>query len=120
MNTDNLIQTIIELPRQFYKSGDKSIRTLLKESGYFETFDKITENNIANKLQASIEIINDWILWSENKRSSSGWAFFESNNKHYIVEYISNGTKSDTHEYSDKRIAYAAFIKREIESIRLS
>jgi hypothetical protein len=63
MDTDSLIRRIIALPRQFKEVGNKSIFALLKESGYFEYFDKISENNIAILLEESPEKINDWLIW---------------------------------------------------------
>lgn len=118
MNTASLIRKIIELPRQFKEVGNKSIFALLKESGYFEHFEKVNENNIAAILEESPEIINDWLLWSSDKRVSYGWYFIEKNHNQYIVGY-SPKNKFEELQFSDKIRACASFIKREIEAVRL-
>jgi hypothetical protein len=46
MTTKEMIDEIIFLPKRFYDEGDISIKTLLKETGYFDRFEEVTENNI--------------------------------------------------------------------------
>ena len=117
MDTDSLIRRIIALPRQFKEAGNKSIVALLKESGYFEYFDNVNENNIAIILGESPEMIDDWLIWSADKRVSSGWYILEKKENQYIVGYWPKNKFEELH-FSDKRLACASFIKREIEGIR--
>jgi len=65
---------IVSLPLEF-KKADKSIFTLLEESGYFKLHNQILENEIVTSLMHHSEYIDQWLSWSENKRSSSGWYF---------------------------------------------
>jgi|SRR5882724_3674264 len=118
MDIQNVILKIIEIPLQFHKLSNVSSITLLKESGYYEVFDEINESEIANALTEHPNRINDWLIWSEDKRVSSGWYFFEKNESQYIVGYWPKNQHSEL-QYSDKTLACAAFIKREIEAIRL-
>jgi hypothetical protein len=120
MNIDLIISKIIEIPSDFYKLKNISFYELLKNSGYFECPDKIDEQNIKHSLlNSNIEIFNKWKIWSENKRTNSGWHFIEKSNK-YLVGYLSNGEKTKELEYSDRVSAYAFFIKYEIEEVRLN
>ncbi len=118
MDTESLTRRIIALPRQFKEVKNKSIITLLKENGYYEHFDEVNENNIAGMLGESPEMIDDWLNWSDDKRSSSGWYFMEKGFNHYVVGYWPKN-KFDDMQFSNKILACASFIKREIESIRL-
>jgi hypothetical protein len=70
---DELIKRIIFLPKEFVDKGNVSIYFLLKESGYFESYEYVNEANIYNALITNQECISYWIELSENKRTSSGW-----------------------------------------------
>lgn len=119
MNLDNTIDKIIYLPKEFSKKGDTSIYDLLKKSGYFEKFNQISEDKILKAVKENPLCINDWLLWSENKRSDSGWYFKKySDNKYAVGNLISGKGNIQEIEYSDASVACAAFIKKEIEDIR--
>ena len=115
----NIILKIISLPVAFYEVGDKSFYELLKETKYFEYFDNIFEDSIANVLLNNPAYIEKWLEWSEDKRSSDGWYFVINNNEKFEVGRINeDGKKGQYLEFSDKRNACAAFIKREIDELR--
>jgi len=120
MNKDNTINNIIYLPEKFYKQRDVSIYSLLKESGYFELHNQIIEANIFDGLIKHPECIDQWLNWSADKRSSSGWYFKQNDNGKYVVGYFPLKENLETTEYLDEVEACAAFIKREIEDIRNS
>lgn len=112
------IQDIIFLPNKFYNEGNVSIYSLLKESGYFELHNQISEADIFEELTQHLEYIDQWLRWSENKRSSSGWYFRENESGKYVVGYFPFQESLKAIEYFDKAEACSAFIKREIEDIR--
>jgi hypothetical protein len=120
MNKDSAINNIIYLPGRFYKHKDVSIYSLLKESGYFELHDQISEANIFDELTKHSECIDQWLAWSANKRSSSGWYFKQNENGKYIVGFSPPNENLKVTEYFDIAEACAAFVKREIEDIRKS
>jgi hypothetical protein len=114
-----IIEDIIRLTDRFYSLGDKSIYDLLKDSGYFEVNDQIQENDIADVLSQNPDLIEQWLIWSEDKRTISGWYFTEDKKTgKYVVSFYPSKSGLEKLEFSDKRLACAAFIKREIESIR--
>jgi hypothetical protein len=92
---------------------------LLKECGYFELHGQISEADIFQELKQHLQCIDQWLSWSENKRSSSGWYFRENENGQYVVGYFPLQESSEATEYFDKTEACSAFIKREIEDIRM-
>ena len=115
----NIILKIIWLPVAFYETGNKSFYDLLKETKYFECFNSISEDSIADILLSNIELIDKWFEWSENKRTSGGWYLVKKDNGKYEVGKISSdGKKSQCLEYDNRRKACAAFIKREIDELR--
>lgn len=120
MDLMNVVKKIISLPVEFEK-GDDSIYSLLKNTGYFSVYDRVTENVISVELNTCLECIENWLCWSENKRTDEGWYFLKMGENKYIVGDVnSNSKKNESFEIEDAKKACSIFIKREIESIRLS
>ncbi len=118
-NDSDVLDLIIALPETFNTSGTVSIKDLLKETGYCDIYDLISEISIAEVLSTNLQAVNYWLEYSEDKRTSSGWYFKKSKNETYIVGKI-DMTETSEVTFTDKFKACAAFIKREIETIRRS
>ena len=120
MNISETIAGLIHLSRRFNELGNLSIYSLLKDTGYFETHNQISESAIREALLGHPECVNEWMHLSEDKRSSAGWYFRRSGKGDYEVGYFSpKGSNIQPIQYSDEATACAAFIKREIEYIRI-
>lgn len=114
---DEVIERIINLPFDF-SHKNKSIYSLLQESGYFESNNLINEDQIAEMLHKHPQSIDDWLRWSENKRTSSGWYFKKDEKERYGVgHYPDNNFQYMV--FADKFQACAAYIKREIDTIKI-
>ncbi len=121
MDINYVINNLIELPKKFWSAKNASIYKLLEDTGYFESSDQIEENDILEALIQKPGFINEWFIWSENKRSSSGWYIRKDDNDKYIVGYFSpQKINTSKNEYSDVKTACARFIKMEIEDIKSS
>ncbi|HLX54401.1 MAG TPA: hypothetical protein VKR58_10690 [Aquella sp.] len=66
------------------------------------------------------EKINYWLIWSDDKRSRSGWYFIKENGNLFKIGYLPRDKKVSELTYSNKILACAAYIKLEIEYIRLN
>ena len=115
-----MIKDIVFLTTKFYKEENKSIFSLLKETGYFELYNQVNESNIYECLILYPDCVTQWLEWSENKRSSSGWYFKKDTETKYVVGYFPDTKNLTPILYSDKFEACSIFILREIENIRLS
>ena len=120
MNTLNIANKIVALPKIFYDNGNVSMYSLLKETGYFEGYNKINQQDILESLSQNAEYAGYWLRWSENKRSSSGWYIKEEEPGKIEVGYFPASENHIRSEYEDMIEACAAFIKNEIDEIRLS
>jgi hypothetical protein len=118
MEKHQVIRNIVLLPKKFYDDGNVSIYSLLKESGYFEFANQVSEANIFEILIQYPECISQWLSWSENKRSGPGWYFRKNETGKYIVGYFPAKASLATIEYPDITQACAVFIKRAIEEIK--
>ena len=118
MKTEDILVDLIRLPRMF-NAGDVSMYELLRQTGYFELHDQISEAAIRQTLDWHPECVDDWISYSEDKRTSSGWFIKQENSAKYRVAYFScEGDKGLQTSYVDRIEACAAFIKHELEDIR--
>ncbi len=119
MRNHQIITDIISLPSKFFDKGDNSSYSLLKETGYFELHNLINEVNIYEALIQNPDCVSQWLSWSEDKRSTSGWYFKQDGDQKYTVGYFPAKIGLKTNEYFDVTEACAAYIKQEIEDIRL-
>jgi len=114
----SLVNKIIFLPNEFKRRKDITFYSLLKETDYFKFYNEISEDSIVEEFNKHPGCINDWLSFSEDKRSSSGWYLIKDNSGNYIVGYYPPIDDYHKTEYKDRVKACAAFIKREIEEIR--
>ena len=120
MKTNNIIISILNLPKTFQSLKNISVYALLKETGYFEKYEKVKEVDLHEEIIRNSELVHDWLIWSGNKRNSSGWYFMKNDKEKYVVGYFPPNEGLKQIEYYDSNKACAAFIIREIEEIRKS
>ena len=120
MNISEITKNVLSIPRQFNSLSSVSVHTLLRESGYFEHYKNISEDVIHNALADHPELIQEWMQFSEDKRTCAGWYVTQDTKGQYGVGRISENAVDDTWkiEYARAIDACTAFIMREIEDIR--
>ena len=112
------IKKIVYIPHNHY-NGDKSELTLLDESGYFELYNKINEEEIMAILRLHPHLITEWLGLSEDSRSSNRWNFWKSEDGKYHVGHWPESEQFESINSTDEFYGCAAYIKRHIESIRI-
>lgn len=112
----NLIFKLISLVRDFSEIRTISIHELLRQTGYPKVADQITEQDVYKELLAHQRFVNNWLEYSEDKRTDGGWYFIQAGNGKYLVGCVGNASTKET-EYDDKIKACAKFIKQELDVI---
>jgi len=120
MNKFEVIEKLIALPMTYYDSGRKSMPDLLEESGYYSLYSEIGEEDIKVALKDKPERIDYWLMWSDDKRFSSGWYFLKNSEGKPLVSYNPEDTNFEKSNFTDLASACAFFIKQELERIRKS
>jgi hypothetical protein len=115
----NSIEKIIRIPLDFETKGNVSRVTLVRESGYVELYNKIGEAEIEEVLRQYPDFVDEWLLWSENTRSTPAWHFIKFEDGSYLVTYSNEGKRFDEITTNDKFEACAIYIKRQIETTRI-
>jgi len=110
MSTFDAIQRICNLPAEF-RDGEKSSRDLVREAGINVRF--LTTDSIAAILKTKPELVTEWLQWSEDKRTSSGY-YFLSDGQSYIVGYHPGDERV---EFADPIAACADFVVKEVNAM---
>lgn len=118
MDIRNIVNKIVNIPLE-YKRGNKSFAALLKASGYLELQDEVNEADIVSALAEYQNCINEWVIFSDNKRTDSGWFIQKGSNAQCVVGYFPTEIGIPENIFTNEKLACAFFIKKEIESIKL-
>jgi hypothetical protein len=118
---NNMVAQIVTLPRTFHSVRSVLIFGLLEATGYFELHDQISEGDIRAALVHCSECVQEWMQYAEDKRTPSGWYVTVNDEGCYETGYVVDArTRTNRIQYDNAIDACAAFITREIESIRCS
>lgn len=115
MVTD-IINKLINIPVKFHELGNKSWNTLLQESGYLENQEEVTADKIEEALSLHSNLINDWIQYSDDNRSTPAWGFAKTDKGKYRVAHYPEGKDFQEMVTFDSFKACAYFIMCKIRS----
>jgi hypothetical protein len=108
-----IVAAICAIPRAF-RRGDRSPVDLVAASGYRDVRDTLNDSQIRAQLARDPSLIEDWALWSQNKRTSDGW-YFTLHGAGGSVGCV--GSADPEHLYPSSAEACAQFILREVAGI---
>jgi hypothetical protein len=120
MQVNENVLSVLRLPSEYYRLGSSSFRDLLLGTGYFVNYNHIDESDLIEGLRQSPGYVQDWMQYSEDKRSSSGWYILNENGIYVVGFLCETGVRKDEKKYTDSVIACATFLKKEIEHLRNS
>ncbi|HYI77219.1 MAG TPA: hypothetical protein VEW65_06330, partial [Chryseolinea sp.] len=86
------LKTICDFPT-IYKTGGKSPRDILRQSGYFELFNEVTEEKIIVHLNSYPELIDTWLLFTEEIRYQPAWGLIDGGKSKWTVFFTHVGEK---------------------------
>jgi hypothetical protein len=113
MNPDSVVASVCGIPIAFRQVGGKSLHQLIAESGYWEMSGQLSAVSIESFLRQSPELVDDWLRYSEDKRTSGGWYFVDEGDR-FVVGQIQGRQLI----FDDRLVACAEFILREVMSVR--
>jgi len=115
INKHNCIEKICNLPLDF-KIADKSSLKLLQESKFTDFYNVITKQDIKDYLFLNKNVIENWEIWSENKRT---WGYYLSirPDKYFVCSLDNDGKENFSKSFATIDDACAEFIWREVTAI---
>jgi len=116
---EDIADKVVRLSRTFRAGNEVSMYDLLADTGYLEHHDRIGEDVIRKRLALAPELISEWLIYSEDKRTRRGWYFRSSPSHGYEVGYF-GGTDDQNISMvcTDRFDACAKFVKKELEEMR--
>jgi hypothetical protein len=112
---EKCLEKICTLPVDFEVSNKTSVDLLLK-SKYKEFSKDVSQKEIKNYLLLHRNLIDDWKIWSESKRTL-GYYLLINSDKYFIGSIDQNGNKNFSKSFITAEDACAEFILKEVSSI---
>ncbi len=112
---DNCIEKICNLPL-YLKVADKSSLTLLQESKFSNFYNNITKQDIKSYLSRHKNLIDNWKIWSEDKRTL-GYYLSITPDKYFVGSLDKEGKENFSKSFETAEDACAEFIFREVSAI---
>lgn len=118
MHDEDVADRLLRIPTDSHKPDGVSVWQLVQDTGYFEAYDRVSVAVIRGALDRYPEKVGDWLLYSEDKRCSSGWYIRKHYGEEFDVGFYPDSSGIEPEYYSNRLDACAAFIKHEVEEIR--
>ena len=115
ISKENCLEKICNLPIDFQISNKSSV-TLLQESKFIEYSNIISKQDIIGYLLLHKYLIDNWKIWSENKRTF-GYYLLINSEKYFIGSLDKNGKENFSKSFKTAEDACAEFILREVSEI---
>ena len=103
-----IVEHVCHIPHD-HRNGDKSPMQLAEECGLFDHPDCVTPSAVEDYLRAHPELVDDWIMYSADKRSSPGYYLVDHGDE-LIVGFTEDG---DTQSFTNRAAACAQYVTYE-------
>ena len=111
----DVVTKVCAVPSDLHQRGDVSVVRLLQESGYEAVRGAVSAPAIQQHLETHPHLIDEWAVYSNDKRRSSGWYFDDS--RYSTGHFSSAAGRTREQVFSERSRACAEFIKHELDSI---
>ena len=112
-------EAVCRMAAEFYRLRNVSMLDLTKSSGYLHDPDSVTQESLEEAFRLHPELIDNWLMLSDDKRTRYGWCLLRPYRSHDHTDWVvvtPNGWKE--HRFPDGFKACAFFVKQEVESYR--
>lgn len=80
------VERICHIARDFRRPGAESLRALVETSSYRAVRPDLDIARLERAVEADPRLVDDWLRYSEDKRTSGGWAFYADGANGWVVE----------------------------------
>src|SRR5207253_645495 len=109
-------ESLCRIPLAF-REGQKSPKQLVDESDYASHRFQITREMIVGYLALHPTLLEEWQVWSFDKRTNEGW-YLQLDSERSIVGWFSSASGSaEVARFSSQAEAVAEFVLREADHI---
>jgi len=108
----SLAEKISEMP-ELYEKGDESTARLLLKSGYLDSPQALTVEDVEEALQRHPELADRWLARGRDQRLAGGWSI-ECDHGQYKVQNYADGAalveKKKLHAVAEFIVRYVRFV----------
>lgn len=120
MTLENCINEICRLPIRFRTNKIDTPLKIYNDTKYTKYHSNIVQEDIVDLIKANSELIEEWLLFSENKRCSPAWFFQKASKNFWEVGYMTESAKIIYKVIFNNSVnACAHMIRMEMEEFRL-
>ena len=109
---EDLIVALCSLPLKLSRGDGISMLQAIDESGYRGNESAVKESDIRQYLSEQPQLVREWSLYSENKRTDTGWYF--DYELMQVGLFVRDG-REHIRTFDDVASACSCFIKNEID-----
>jgi len=97
-----------------------TLNQIYMQTGYDKYYSEISQDEIKDFIKAQPDLMDAWMLFSQNKRWTPSWFFEKLPNNLWLVGYLNKNSKRVYESlYRDALFACAYMIRMEMEENRL-
>ncbi len=108
---------LLSLYRRFTETKNISLAEMLVETGYLERYGEVSMEAIVPIIKDNPSYVEDWIEYSENKRTNRGW-YIKPESSQYVVGCIEKLGEGQSRFFANKEEACSYFVIHELADIR--
>lgn len=113
---EECLYSICHFPALYTESG-LSPKEIVKYSMYAKYRGEISIDDIAKELQKDIQLIESWLLFTEDKRWTPAWGIKKENNSYSLFYVFRNGQFEIKQSFSSGHEACARLVRMEMEGL---
>ena len=114
------VVAICDFARRCREDKNSSPREIYERTGYARYYASITQERVIDLLRTKPRLVDEWLMFSEDKRCTPAWFFEKRPEKMWRVGYIDrNGSTIHEVMFDDSINACALIVRMEMEEFRL-
>ncbi len=111
----DVIAAVCRIPIDFY-ADDVSTLALVRGSGYEAARSELTVDHLVDHFSTHPELVDAWLAWSEDNRSSPAWYIEAIGSRDYEVGYYTTGRQLQF-RFKDRVRACSEFVAHYLEHV---
>jgi hypothetical protein len=80
------IERVCRIARDLRRPGAESLRALIEASSYRAVRPSLDIARLEGIVDSDPRLVDDWLRYSEDKRTSGGWAFYADDENGWVVK----------------------------------
>ena len=110
-----VVSAVCRLPIDFNRANASPI-DLLRRSGYLVVRREVTVERLSDRLIRDQELVDSWIAWSEDNRSTPSWYIEALGPREFEVGYYDEDRSSQM-RFDDKVRACSEYVHQYLEQV---